>query len=93
MHHAVPFVQHPAEQARRVPKPDVPMKPDAQPPSPAERCSQCGAPFVCGYAAGLRECWCSGFPKLPAGDIVAGRGCLCPDCLRAKQASQTPPAA
>jgi len=62
-------------------------------PAPADRCSQCGAPFVCGYAAGLGDCWCASLPKLPAGELVPGLPCLCPDCLRARQAAVADPAA
>ncbi|CAG2126728.1 cysteine-rich CWC family protein [Cupriavidus plantarum] len=51
------------------------------------RCSQCGAPFVCGYAAGHAECWCAQQPFLPATDIVPDQLCLCPDCLGKKKAA------
>lgn len=52
---------------------------------PVERCSGCGAAFVCGYVAGLHECWCASQPLLPARQIVAGQHCLCPDCLKARR--------
>ncbi len=53
----------------------------APPAPPAQRCSTCGAPFVCGAQAGLPACWCAQGPKLPADVLVAGTTCLCPDCL------------
>ncbi len=53
---------------------------------PVEHCSACGAAFVCGYAAGLPECWCASLPLLPARQIVPGQHCLCPDCLKRRQA-------
>lgn len=57
---------------------------------PVERCSVCGAAFVCGYAAGLPECWCASQPLLPARQIVAGQHCLCPACLAARHAAPQP---
>jgi len=61
------------------------------PPAPTDRCSQCGALFVCGYAAGLGDCWCASLPKLPAGEIVPGQPCLCPACLGARATVANPP--
>ena len=52
---------------------------------PVERRSGCGAAFVCGYVAGLPECWCANQPLLPARQIVAGQHSLCPDCLTARR--------
>ncbi|SOY85301.1 cysteine-rich CWC family protein [Cupriavidus taiwanensis] len=58
---------------------------------PVEHCSRCGAGFVCGYVAGLPECWCASQPLLPARQIVPGQHCLCPACLAdRRQASQAP---
>lgn len=57
---------------------------------PVESCSRCGAGFVCGYVAGLPACWCASQPLLPARQIVPGQRCLCPACLAARQAGQTP---
>ncbi|MGY8526274.1 cysteine-rich CWC family protein [Paracidovorax citrulli] len=54
---------------------------------PVERCSQCATAFVCGYAAGLPLCWCTGQPLSPARLIVAGEHCLCPGCLAERQAN------
>ncbi|WP_423195120.1 hypothetical protein DFLDMN_002271 [Cupriavidus sp. H19C3] len=51
----------------------------------AERCSRCGAAFVCGYVAGLTECWCAQQPFLPASEIEPDQHCLCPDCLRERR--------
>jgi hypothetical protein len=59
---------------------------------PVEHCSQCGAAFVCGYVAGLPECWCASQPLLPARQIVAGQHCLCPQCLRERKTSTQPSA-
>ncbi|MEC3769448.1 MULTISPECIES: cysteine-rich CWC family protein [Cupriavidus] len=56
---------------------------------PVESCSRCGAGFVCGYVAGLPECWCASQPLLPARHIVPGQHCLCPACLAARRAGQT----
>ncbi|MCG5259453.1 hypothetical protein EM868_07540 [Cupriavidus gilardii] len=53
---------------------------------PVEQCAACGARFVCGHAAGLPHCWCATMPLLPARLIVPGQHCLCPDCLRRRQA-------
>ena len=46
----------------------------------ASRCADCGAPFVCGAAAGLSTCWCM---DKPAGllEPIAGAGCYCAACL------------
>ncbi|EKZ98098.1 cysteine-rich CWC family protein [Cupriavidus metallidurans] len=52
---------------------------------PVEHCSRCGTAFVCGYVAGLPECWCASLPLLPSRTIVAGQHCLCPTCLRQRQ--------
>ncbi|RWA56641.1 hypothetical protein AU476_02500 [Cupriavidus sp. UYMSc13B] len=61
---------------------------------PVEHCSHCGAGFVCGYVAGLPECWCASQPLLPARRIVPGQHCLCPACLAARgQAAQEPDSA
>lgn len=58
---------------------------------PVEHCSRCGAGFVCGYVAGLPECWCASQPLLPARQIVPGQHCLCPACLAdRRQAIQAP---
>ncbi|AEI75566.1 hypothetical protein CNE_1c01970 [Cupriavidus necator N-1] len=60
-------------------------------PRPVEHCSHCGAGFVCGYVAGLPECWCASQPLLPARRIVPGQHCLCPACLaERRQAAQEP---
>ncbi|MBP0624511.1 cysteine-rich CWC family protein [Cupriavidus consociatus] len=58
---------------------------------PVEHCSQCGAGFVCGYVAGLSECWCASQPLLPARRIVPGQHCLCPNCLAARQRGDQAP--
>jgi len=52
------------------------------------RCSACGKPMPCGFndPAG---CWCAKVPPLPSSEIVAGQTCLCEQCLRARQATQT----
>jgi len=61
---------------------------------PVEHCSACGAGFVCGYAAGLPQCWCASQPLLPARLIVPGRHCLCPACLaRRREAAGAAPGA
>ncbi|NOV27930.1 hypothetical protein E5S69_31085 [Cupriavidus necator] len=60
---------------------------------PVEHCSRCGAGFVCGYVAGLPACWCASQPLLPARQIVPGEHCLCPACLAARRAGQTPDSA
>ncbi|QYY31799.1 cysteine-rich CWC family protein [Cupriavidus pinatubonensis] len=62
---------------------------------PIEHCSECGAGFVCGYVAGLPECWCASQPLLPARRIVPNQHCLCPTCLQkrriaAQETSQAP---
>lgn len=58
---------------------------------PVEHCGHCGAGFVCGYVAGLPECWCMNQPLVPARQIVPGQHCLCPTCLAARrQAAQEP---
>lgn len=44
------------------------------------RCAGCGAPFVCGAAAGLPTCWCMEKP-IAALAADAGAGCYCPECL------------
>lgn len=47
----------------------------------ARTCSQCGAGFTCGLAAGAERCWCFDLPVvLPARE---GAACLCPKCLQA----------
>ncbi len=58
---------------------------------PVEHCSECGAGFVCGYAAGLPQCWCASQPLLPARRIVPDQHCLCPACLKKRQAQTQAP--
>ncbi|WP_363319302.1 cysteine-rich CWC family protein [Accumulibacter sp.] len=43
-------------------------------------CVGCGAPFLCGAAAGLVSCWCMDKPALGVAPESAGR-CYCPVCL------------
>jgi hypothetical protein len=46
------------------------------------KCTQCGAAMTCQPEGG---CWCAELPRVP---MPAGaKGCLCPDCLRAKIAA------
>ncbi len=58
--------------------------------SGARVCSQCGATFLCGIAAGNDRCWCFDLP--PALAVRADTACLCPACLmqaiRQKQEEQ-----
>lgn len=54
-------------------------------------CSICGKALVC-HAQSNQRCWCHDYPSLPP---VAGRDCLCPECLKveaSKIASVPPPA-
>jgi hypothetical protein len=46
--------------------------------SPESACSACGAAFHCG-ARDRDPCWCAALPPLAP---VAGRNCLCRDCLK-----------
>ncbi|KPK08246.1 MAG: hypothetical protein AMJ64_04015 [Betaproteobacteria bacterium SG8_39] len=48
------------------------------------RCARCGLRFECGLEAGAERCWCAALPPLKP---VPGKGCLCPDCLRAALAA------
>jgi hypothetical protein len=43
------------------------------------RCARCGVSFDCGR--NRDACWCATMPKLPLDRLVAGAGCLCPECL------------
>ena len=52
-----------------------------EPTGTPERCSRCGAGFVCGANDASRPCWCMSYPPVaPAGP---GARCLCPSCLSA----------
>jgi hypothetical protein len=53
-------------------------------------CTNCGASFVCGAAAGLSSCWCMHVPAL-ARVPEDTAGCFCPACL--EQRLSAPPAA
>lgn len=45
-------------------------------------CSECGAAFRCGAAAGEKTCWCFALPQvLPVPQAGEKQGCLCPQCL------------
>src|ERR1700678_2272514 len=45
----------------------------------SKRCAKCGAAFLCGPQAGMKDCWCNELPPLhPTAD---GSDCLCRPCL------------
>jgi ribosomal protein L34E len=46
------------------------------------KCAQCGAAMTCQPEGG---CWCAELPPVPI--PADAKGCLCPDCLRAKIAA------
>lgn len=48
-------------------------------------CSVCGKAFLC-HAESGGKCWCAEFPTLQP---VAGRDCLCVDCLKTELQKQT----
>jgi hypothetical protein len=52
-----------------------------------QSCPGCGRVFVCGARAGTERCWCSDLPAL-ARPPEAGKGCYCPDCLKALRAAE-----
>ncbi|HPP46756.1 MAG TPA: cysteine-rich CWC family protein [Accumulibacter sp.] len=54
---------------------------------PSSHCAACGAPFICGAAAGLPTCWCMQQATLPADDLDAASGCYCPQCLQRRLAA------
>jgi hypothetical protein len=63
----------------------------ADPTGTAERCARCAAPFRCGMRAGdATPCWCTELPSL---EPVAGRSCLCRECLEAELAKAKRPSA
>ncbi|MGH8750628.1 MAG: cysteine-rich CWC family protein [Burkholderiales bacterium] len=54
---------------------------------PNKNCAECGVLFVCGYALGKKECWCSrDFPAVMTMKN-AEAGCYCAACLEKKIAS------
>jgi len=46
------------------------------------KCPQCGAAMTCQPEGG---CWCAELPRIPM--PTDAKGCLCPNCLRAKIAA------
>jgi hypothetical protein len=44
-------------------------------------CPVCGGVFACGMRSGA-ACWCAALPPLTF-PPDAGKGCYCPDCLKA----------
>lgn len=56
-----------------------------------ETCARCGARFGCGMRAGAARCWCNDLPVLdPLPAQFAGKGCLCPECLKTLLESAQP---
>src|SRR4051812_47921114 len=53
--------------------------------SETKACSICGRAFLCHAKSSDRKCWCAEFAALPP---LAGRDCLCPDCLKRELAKQ-----
>ncbi|MEX3956301.1 cysteine-rich CWC family protein [Trinickia sp. EG282A] len=65
-----------------------PNRSAASPASAAPaRCPRCGEAFDCGRESGSSDCWCASMPKLPAGRLVPGAPCLCPQCLATELAA------
>ena len=50
------------------------------------KCAQCGAAMTCQPEGG---CWCGELPRVPM--PIDAKGCLCPDCLRARIAELQKP--
>lgn len=47
-------------------------------------CPGCGLVFVCGAAAGLKQCWCMERPAIALPSAGDASGCFCPVCLETR---------